>query len=378
MRSPKSSRVTLLLLTALIAGALAGCGDSSGTGPSGGPAPGIRFVNLSGAVDLTPDGSVAAIQDGSSPRGDLYLYHTATGALEQKTPVGDPLRTFATAISGNGLVTALHNEPVQAGFWTAAGEWTDLPSPYTRGCGQDIAGAWDVSANGHVIVGLVWNGCHAEGFRWDGAGTGIMTPLQRLGASFPGDPNPPANRATVISDDGTVTAGWAQTDMVDRWPAVWQPNGSGVLLTGPVSPDTPGEVLSTSADGKVLAGVWGLDAFYWTQAGGTVIIGKLPDADPNLDITFANAVSAGGALIFGGCGSPFFTLPRAFVWTATGGMRVLADVAAAAGVTIPDGYALTNVIGASTDGTVVLGTAYDPNSRQVTFVLTLPTSAYGL
>lgn len=365
------------LFPALILILLSGCSDG-GMEPSGGVEPRIEFIALSMPVDLTPDGSVAAIQDGSSFVGDLYFYHTVSGLLEHRTQVGDPLRTFATGISADGMVTALHGEPVQAGFWTSASEWTDLANAYRSGCDQDRAGAWDVSADGQVVVGMVWNGCNAEGFRWDAAGSGIMTPLERLGESYPWSSAPPANRATVISDDGTVAAGWAQTSMVDRWPAVWAADGSGMLLSSSISPDTPGEVLSISANGKMVAGTWGVDAFYWTPGGGTVIIGQLPGADPIFDPTFANAIAAGGKLIFGGSGSPFFSIPRAFVWTADAGLRPLADVAAAHGVEIPEGYLLTNVLAASADGTVVLGTAYDPNSNQVTFVLHLPVSAYGL
>lgn len=373
----RASRGSILPLLAGLMVTLLGCGDDS-TGPSRGPKPELKFVNLSMPVDLTPDGRIAAIQDGSSGTGDLYFYRTGTGALEFKTRVGDPLRTFASAMSANGVVTALHNEPVQAGFWTEASEWTDLATPYLTGCGFDYAGAWDVSANGRSIVGLVWNGCNAEAFRWDGSGAGIMTPLELLGASYPGSTNPPSNRASVISDDGSVAAGWAQTSIVDRWPAIWDADGSGSLLATTVfTDDNPGEILAISADGKVVAGTWGTDAFYWSATSGVVNIGKLPDALP-FDNTYANAISRNGELIFGTCGSPFFSLPRPFVWTAAGGMQQLDSLAVAAGVTIPEGYTLTHVQAASGDGTVLLGVAYGPNFSTVTFVLTLPVSAYGL
>jgi hypothetical protein len=368
---------SLLCLPAFLLGALAGCGDESATGPSSAPKPDIHFVNLAMPVDLTPSGDIAAIQDASSSTGDLYFYHTATGALEFKTRVGDPLRTFASAISATGAVTALHNEPVQAGFWTAASEWTDISTPYLNGCGADYAGAWDVSANAHIIVGLVWDGCNAQAFRWDAGGTGIMTPLELLGQSFPGSTNPPANRATVISDDGTTAAGWAQTSIVDRSPAIWKADGTGFMLAG-FTPDAPGEILSISGDGRMVAGTWADSAFYWTASTGVINIGKLPDNGGFTGGTYANAIAANGRLIFGTDGSPFFTLPRAFVWTSAGGMQSLDSVATAAGVTLPQGYALSHVQAASADGTIILGTAYKPDLSVVTFVLTLPLSAYGL
>ncbi len=96
------------------------------------------------------------------------------------------------------------------------------------------------------------------------------------------------------------------------------------------------------------------------------------------DESVANAITADGWLIFGGGGSPFLSIPRAFVWTAAAGMRSLQDIAVENGVTIPEGYLLTNVVAASTDGKILLGVAYDPQGRQVSYVLQLPVSAYGL
>jgi hypothetical protein len=45
-----------------------------------------------------------------------------------------------------------------------------------------------------------------------------LAALALLGSPFTGSTTPPANRATVIADDGGIAAGWARTDMVDRWP----------------------------------------------------------------------------------------------------------------------------------------------------------------
>jgi hypothetical protein len=59
-------------------------------------------------------------------------------------------------------------------------------------------------------------------------------------------------------------------------------------------------------------------------------------------------------------------------------MRPLAPILGEAGLTIPLNYILTGIVAASNDGTRVLGTAMDGQGLTVTFVLTLPLSAYGL
>src|SRR5215467_1796087 len=100
---------------ALLVGAFAiACSDSSGPSSTA-PAKDIKFLSLPIPIDLTPDGSVALLQDFGN---NLYFYHSATQELELKTRVGDHPGDFATAISANGLVAALWGSPVQAGIWT--------------------------------------------------------------------------------------------------------------------------------------------------------------------------------------------------------------------------------------------------------------------
>lgn len=346
-------------------------GSDAGPGLTG---TGIRWINYGWPVDLTPDGATAAIQDPGSAAGDLYLYDVAAGVLHLATTVGDPAHDFATGISATGRVSALHGTPIHAGSWTESGDWSDEPDPFATGCDFDRAGAWDVSADGSVLVGLAWDGCVPLAYRWTrGAGGTTAAALDRLG-SVPAGGGLPVNRASVISDDGSVIAGFAQTDTVDRWPAVWRADGTGMLLPGS-APDAPGEVLSISADGSVLAGVWNQEGFVWTQAGGVVSMGLLPGGLGG-DATYPNAIAAQGALVFGGSGG--FGATTAFVWTAAMGMRPLQELLVAAGVSIPDGYALTNVLAASTDGTVILGSALTTGGSSISFVARVPIDAFGL
>jgi hypothetical protein len=281
---------------------------------------------------------------------------------------------MATGVSQTRRISALHGVPVEAGLFDEAGGWLDVPSPFPSGCDQDLGAAWDISADGKVAVGFAWNECAPQAFRWsDDGGAGTFLLLDVLGESA--GTAGPTNRATVVSDDGSVAAGFAQTMIVDRWPAVWNADGSGTLLDGPATDDTPGEVLSINADGSIVAGIWGYDAFAWSRAGGHVDLGKVPSALPS-DPCFPNAMTADGSRIFGGCGNPFFGVPVAFVWTETEGMRPLVDIATANGLTVPAGFTLTSVLAASSDGSVVLGVAIDETMNQKSFVLVLPPSAY--
>lgn len=329
------------------------------------------FRDLS-PVDLTPAGETGVLFDFFSTDGDVYFLDTATNVLTLKATVGSPQRAFPTGVSATKRVSAIHGDPNEAGLWTEAGGWLDLGNLYPAGCGGDQGGAWDIQADGRAAVGLLWNGCFAEAFHWTASGG--LTALELLGEPFVGSTNPPVNRATKISDDGTRIGGFAQREFVDRWPALWLADGSGFLLPeGEFTIDSPGEVLSISADGAMVAGIWNLEGFYWTETEGVVRLGTVPGGQ-----TRPNAIAAGGRLIFGQNQSGFFDPALAFVWTRNNGMRSLTDIALAHGATLPPGTVLDNVLAASADGTVVLGTALDPFFRFYTFVLRMPISAYGL
>jgi hypothetical protein len=382
----------LLLLALPLA---AGCGDNNQVGDDDGgadasidptpdaappdapppPPPGVTLFDFLIAVDVTPDGTTAVFEDITSTAATAHLHDTVTGETTVGPLIGDPSRSLATSISADGKITAFHNEPAEAGVWTPGSGWLELGSPHAAGCGADeLSSAWDISADGLVVVGMAWDGCAPDAFVWTAAGG--FTSLDRIGASAPGSPNPPSNRATVVSDDGAVIAGFAQNGPVDRSPAVWAADGTGFLLD-PTQMDAPGEVLSISAGGQTLAGVWGYDGFVWTSEGGVVMIPRLDISLPS-DPIYPNAIAADGRLVFGGIGSAFFTVPTAFVWSADAGTRALADIATAAGVTLPEGTLLTSVLAASADGTVLIGTAFDVDFNPKTFALRLPATAYDI
>jgi len=286
---------------------------------------------------------------------------------------------MATGMSADGHVSALHQVPVEAGVWSAAGGWVDLPSPYASGCDTDEGGAFDISDDASVVVGLMWNGCGPAAFRWTEAGG--TQELEILGVAHRGGTLPPTNRATVVSGDGQIAAGFAEYRSIDRSPARWNADGTGELLA-PDDHSQPGEVLSIDYDGNTLGVQRGYDGYLWTVDGGFTNLGRLDSALPT-DPVYPNALSADGQVAFGGVGSDFFTIPIAFVWTEAAGMRSLQRVAEAAGVPIEKGYILTNVLSVSEDGSVVVGSVvvgsgYSPDFMPRAFVLHVPVGTWQL
>jgi hypothetical protein len=364
----------LLLLPAFTLGALTACSDSTGAGAN---EPGrVNFVSMPFPEGISPDGKTVLIHDPFSAGGDLYFYDVATHQLALQAQVGSNPADMAHGLSNTGVIAASYSDPIQAGVWSQANGWQVIESQYPGGCDVNIGDAYDVSADGSVVVGMDWNGCETRAFRNSG---GITVLLEAVGVAMPGSSSP-GSRATVVSDDGSTAGGWATNGFIDRYPAIWAADGSGFTIpTGGVfADDCPGEVLSLSADGSMAGGTWCQHAFYWTQAGGPVDLGRLPD-NGDFDNAYANAIAANGQLIFGASGNSFFGTPlKAFVWTAAKGMRPLQEVLAQYFVQIPEGYVLMNVLGASADGTVVYGQATTPDYRQITFIATVPVAAYGL
>ncbi len=87
-----------------------------------------------------------------------------------------------------------------------------------------------------------------------------MVPLESLANG--------GNRASVVSADGSVIAGFAQGSF-SRTPAVWDGTTLSGELLDPPNGDALGEITGIRDDGSVLLGVWDGDATQWTNDGGT-------------------------------------------------------------------------------------------------------------
>ena len=340
--------------------------DADGTEPE---VEAVRLFELETPVALTPDGRTALLWTYTT--GEFALADTVTGEVASKGTVGEPQRNVPTALSPALHVTALHGEPVQGGLWSEAAGWRDLGTLFDPGCINDpgppvlgdLSSAWDVSDDGRVVVGMAWDGCTAtQAFRWtDGDGGGVMTGLAVLGKVMEGSgQKAPYNRATVVSADGRVAAGFAQNGAVDRSPALWNEDGTGFLLD-PTDETNPGEVKAINADGTLVAGDWSGKGFTWTAGDGVVRFAAASEADSLL----VNAMTADGARLFGTVQTFDPDLLqmtyRAYVWSPHDGVRLLDEVATASGLALPEGSTLINVLSVSSDGRVILGTLTLPN-----------------
>lgn len=355
----------------------AGTSDGGAGGGAGGSdveplEPGLAIVEMAMPIDISSNGRTALIQDQADIEAGVYFYDVEADELAFATSMGSALLDFASGMSDDGVITGLHGDPVEAGVWTEEDDWHDVESPFDEPCDVNVGGAWDVSQDGEVVAGFLYDGCSPRAFLY-ARSTDDLLMLDILGEPFGGADRPPVNRATVISDDGRVAAGFAENDMLDRSAAVWTDDGAGFLLD-PDGQDAPSEVLSISADGSVVAGIYGYDGFRWTEEDGLVVLPRLETALPS-DPMFPNAIARDGALVLGGSGDAFSGIPVAFVWSEEAGIRALQDVAVDAGIDVPEGFLFGNVLATSTDGAVILGTGLDEDGFTRSFVLRLPADA---
>jgi probable HAF family extracellular repeat protein len=264
------------------------------------------------------------------------------------------------------------------------------------GFGQGVSSAYGISDTG-VVVGLAYDATNNPiAFRWTAA-EGMTRLAVNRSATY--------SRANAISRDGSTIVGW--NDQADgfRSGVIWR---DGVPLDLVDANGIPvGEALGVSADGRVVVGINdntanGQEAWRWTEQTGVEPLGviagmsarstKVPAAvraaqqrQHNLpseqrDVRLASpdgffppaslaiAVSDDGSTIVGGSGIP--PSRSAVIWTEQGGMQLLADYAAARGVTIPAGYFLASANAVSGDGLSIGGFAVGPTNYE-SFVIDL-------
>lgn len=257
---------------------------------------------------------------------------------------GDYRYSKAWDVSANGSIIVGESRSangLEAFRWTQAAGMEGLGS---LGGAPFLSVAAGVSANGLVVVGVSRSpssGDRGEAFRWTAAAG--MVPLGDLpGGEY-------ASVATGVSYDGSFVAGSSTSDLSPYWGEafLWNEStglvGLGVLPGSEIPVTAPSRL---SGNGMVLVG-WastanGREAFRWTGSDGLVPMGDLPGG--NFD-SFATGVSFDGSVIVGSGLNPG---PTSFRWTTATGMVDLGR---------PQGGNASAAWGVSADGSVVVGDA---------------------
>ncbi len=243
---------------------------------------------------------------------------------------------------------ALGGSPVSATFVNLngdeeAGQWTPSGVTLLGGIGgqsgTSISSVYGCNNDGSAVVGLGWvNAGQAHAFKWTQS-TGMVDLLAQ-------NPNR-SSRANGISGDGTLVVGWDEDITGPRRAAIW-PGGVPTWISA-----NPGEAYAANKDGSVVVGTDNGNCFRWTQSGGLVDLGKLPNSLGG-DDAVGLSVSDDGNTIVGFNGNAFFGTPfRAFIWRPGAGMVVLEDLLVALGAANAAGTGLSQASEVSADGKTI-------------------------
>lgn len=230
----------------------------------------VTFEMIDGALsanDMSTDGRFVVGEtdfNGDGFPDGLYLLDTMT---DDMTILPNP-GLSAVAVSDDGT-TVLGDIPDPEGvgsnvaaIWTAESGWVSIGFLPDAGACPSRSDGYELSPDGTVAVGLSWDGCSGRGFRWTAEGG--MVELENLGRGN--------NRASVISADGRIIAGFAQGSF-SRTPAMWNALADGLLLDNPQG-EIVGEVQGMSDDGLIMLSSWDGDAITWSFADGPQVIGS--------------------------------------------------------------------------------------------------------
>jgi probable HAF family extracellular repeat protein len=235
----------------------------------------------------------------------------------------------------------------------------DLPD------GRFYSVARGVSADGSVVVGISWfSQFESKAFRWEDDGNPATEDMVGLGFLTGGVVTDSGARG--VSADGSVVVGTANHYEAFRWeddgnPATDDMEGLGFLTGGVV---TDSGARGVSADGSVVVGFGysasGVEPMRWTQAGGMVGLGALPGG---IFHASAQGVSADGSVVVGIARSTFADW-EAFRWEDDGNPDTNDMVGLGH---LPDGGHWSSAFDASADGSVVVGSS-DPASGDQAFI----------
>jgi uncharacterized membrane protein len=332
----------------------------------------LGLVSFSYATDASDDGRVVAGYDPQS-----YWYWTReTGVVQligTTVPPGNSVGGSAN-ISGDGRymsVSTRQGKPLKAEGTIYDIEWSEFTPLGNEGfhCDGERNSIWGMSRDKRYTCGLMEQAqCSAIAYVRDEV-AGVRTNLGTLYFYKP-------SRANDVSFDGGTVCGWNDDYIGWRQGAVWVRNAQGVYVQTNMSSGgfKMSEAGVVSGNGQWVYGIGraGFNngvVYRWSQATGVQPLGANPSGTATGYPVAANHDGTKVLCFFGAIGSA-----GAYLWTAESGYVSIATLAAQAGVEIPEGWQLSQVLGMSEDALTIVGTAYGPNGSSP-FVLDLRESA---
>ena len=292
--------------------------------------------------------------------GQYFMWTTGTGA------VGIGGVSPGNGVGGEGGISD-DGRYISGTTWNAAqgyhemsrydintGTWTGFGGIPGIGAQVDseISGGWGMSGDGNSVIGLGWTSqgtADAHATQWtDGVG------MFSLGTNQVGE----SSRATALSFDGSVAAGWQ--DGSGRQGAAWV-GGTQELIFLPDGTTPAQEAFDVSSDGQYVVGM-GVGSFvapgtayrYNTTTNTTELI---PNLAAGADRFMAAATTnADGSLIGGGTwGFGPATFGNGFIWEEGVGTMTVADYLDSKGIAYPSGFSFSFVSDISPDGQWIAG-----------------------
>ena len=331
-------------------------------------------------TSMSADGSVVVGVWGNE--GPAWRWTAGTGVVD----IGSISQTVSVSRDGRTVVgTAKDSQGIgYAAVWQSGQQWVTLPPP-PNSLPQDgkATVGYGVSADGSVIVGLSYLNAEdpqtraktrsAQAFRYD-ARTGTV-PLGTLTGG--------TTRASVVSGDGHVIAGW--DDLKGKgsgngpwFGAIWWDGME--RLMNPFN--NVGQVEGVNDSGSVLVGrghpMAFTHAYRYTSWDGAVVdlgavkrggdqggigIGGGP-SDPTFeDTSIALAVSDDSAVVVGTSG--YQPPTDAFIWTPDTKILKLSDYLTSKGVTGHERWTLVTAVAISPDGKIIAGTGINNVAQRI-------------
>ena len=306
-----------------------------------------------GVLDMIPTSMSkdASIVVGTGSFGVPNLYYTEAGGA---TVIGDGCSSGLPSISLDGrTVLGCHvdnNGDDNAARWLGGTDWLDLGSEAGAvPCGTLLSGAWGVTADGSLGVGLLWRAteCQANAGTWDLVNGGPATVLPNLvdGRS---------TRANAVNADGSVIVGWQDLETGVRVAAQWINGVEELILTR--NGGYNGEAQAVTADGKtIVGGGYKLtnDAWIWQEG-----VGVKPIGLPGHGRLTALHISDDGKIVVGFSGND-----HAFIWQKGTGLKDLGQFLRAHGAVVPAGWTLNAASLISSDGNTIYGWGINPTQQ---------------